>query len=389
MLKKSRFYLSAMLSALVLVSLLVTTNVKACDDEPQTLLSLYMNSDLVVLAKYTGNGEGKKVSEDEYGYSLEAARNLEITKIFKGQNDLKQTSFLMSDYFPAQPPTEEENAAIETDYHGTENYFDISKIKIGEQYIFFLTKNKETGDYQITDYGSGAKEVGGKLEVYEKSLSELADIAASKENQSAKLTEWIVKSIEEPITREDGISDLSESFYNLNNQEESANLNDQGPFVVNEDYGIYTVGVAGKLSQTQISRISAVLYPSLQEAWFAEKPRYANYAVGAILGGINKSRLATYAYSSLQGVGKEDLERRQVIMEFLISVIEDSNLSNIYYEYLEMENKIKEAGTAETPEAKKQMKIMLESKDAMLKNFDKRFKFMFERNFVKVEEPQV
>ena len=388
MLKKSRFYLSAMLSALVLVSLLVTSNIKACDDAPQTLLSLYMNSDLVVLAKYTGNGEGKKVSEDEYGYSLEAARNLEIAKIFKGQNDLKQTSFLMSDYFPAQPPTEE-NAAIETDYHAAENYFDISKIKIGEQYIFFLSKDKESGDYRITDYASGAKEVGGKLEVYEKSLSELAEIAASKENQYAKLTEWIVKSIEEPITREDGISDLSESFYNLNNQEDSANLNDKGPFVVNEDYGIYTVGVASKLSQTQISRISAVLYPSLQEAWFAEKPQYANYAVGAILGGFNKSRLAVYAHTSLQGVGKEDLERRQVIMEFMISVIDDSNLSSIYYEYLEMENKIKEAGIAETPEAKKQMKIMLESKDAMLKNFDKRFKFMFERNFVKVEEPQV
>lgn len=388
MFKKSRFYVSAILSALILVSLLVTSNVKACEDPPQTLLSLFMNSDLVVLAKYESNGEGKKVSEDEYGYSLEAERNLVISKVFKGQQDLPQVSFLYSDYVSTQTPTDSENVVVETDYHQVEDYFDISKIKIGKQYLFFLKKDAETGQYSVTDYASGAKDIDGNLKVYEKSLSDLSDIAAAKENQYEKLTEWIVKSIEEPLTRENAISDLSESFYNLNNQEEQPELKGKGPFVVNEGYGIYTVGVAAKLSPTQVSRISAALYPTLQEAWFAETPRYANYSVGAILGGFNKSRLATYAYSSLQGVDKEDLERRTVIMEFLTSVINDATLSTLYYDYLELENKIKDEGTIDTPEAKKQLKIMLVSKDTMLKNFDKRFKFMHERNFVKVEEPQ-
>jgi hypothetical protein len=388
MLKKSRFYISAMLTALVLVSLLITSNVKACEDAPQTLLSLFMNSDLVVLAKYEGNGESKKVSEDEYGYSLEANRNLAISKIFKGQNDLKRVSFLFSDYVSIPQPTDPANTAAETEHYETEDYFDVSKIKVGEQYLFFLSKDAETGEYRITDYSSGAKEVGGKLEVYEKSLTELASIAASEENRYAKLTEWIVKSIEEPITREDAISDLSESMYSLNNQEEQPELKDQGPFVVNEGYGIYTVGVAAKLSQTQISRVSAVLYPMLQEAWFAETPVYANYSVGTVLGGFNKSRLAVYAYTSLQSVAKDDLERRSIIMEFLTTTIEDQSFSDIYYKYVELEGKIKEAAN-ETPQEKQQMKIMLASKNTMLKNFEKRFKFMLERNFVKVEDPQV
>ena len=58
---------------------------------------------------------------------------------------------------------------------------------------------------------------------------------------------------------------------------------DKGPFVINDGYGIYTVGVAKNLTQTQKARVSAVLYPMLQEAWFAEKPQYANYQISAIL----------------------------------------------------------------------------------------------------------
>ena len=123
----------------------------------------------------------------------------------------------------------------------------------------------------------------------------------------------------------------------------------------------------------------------LQTAWFAETPEYANYNISAILGGINKSRLAVHAYNSLQMVGKEDVERKRVIMEFLTGVVADETLSKIYYDYSELEMKIEELKKETTPEAKKQLKAMTVSKDILLKDFDKRFKFMFGRNFVPVE----
>ena len=85
MLKKSRLYFSAMCAALVLVSLLLTSTARACEEEPPTLLTLYMNSDLVVLARYESNGESKKSFEDEYGYTLDTERKLSLTKIYKGQ----------------------------------------------------------------------------------------------------------------------------------------------------------------------------------------------------------------------------------------------------------------------------------------------------------------
>jgi hypothetical protein len=386
MLKKSRLYLSAIISALILVSLLVTTNVKACEEPPQTLLSLYMNSDLIVLAKYDSDGNSQKSYEDEYGYTLDVDRNLLITKVFKGQKGLETVSFTFSEYHsnPNQPLPEID--AEEYYHQQDEDYFDVTKIKIGDEYLFFLKKNSETGKYDVTDYVSGAKDVAGKLDIYEKNFEELKAIAETKENQYAKLTEWIVKSIEEPETRDDGISDLAESFYGISYQDEDPNFKDKGPFVINEGYGIYTVGVAKRLTQSQKSRISSALYPMLQEAWFAPKTEYANYGISVILGSFNKSRLAVHAYNMLQSVGKQDLERKRVIMEFLTGVVEDSNFSNIYYDYLELENKIKEENLKTTPEAKKQVKTMIESRNTLLKDFDKRFKFMYERNFVPVEE---
>ena len=384
MLRKSRLYFSVMCAALVLVSLLLTSSARACEEEPQTLLSLYMNSDLVVLARYESNGEAKKSFEDEYGYTLDTGRNLSLTKIFKGQKDLKTVSFMFSEYH-SNPNQNTQETDYEEEY-SHEDYFDVSKIKIGSEYLFFLSKDKETGQYNITDYVSGAKDLTGKSELYEKNLNELGEIAAAKENQSALLTEWIVKSIENPETRNDGIGDLAESFYGLSYQDEDPNFKGKGPFVVNDGYGVYTVGVAKNLTQTQKARVSAVLYPMLQEAWFAETPQYANYGISAILVGINKSRLAVHAYNSLQSVGKVDVERKEMIMSFLTETVGDETLSKLYYSYSELETKIGEAKKENTPEAKKQLKIMTVSREVLLKDFDKRFKFMFGRHFVPVEE---
>lgn len=390
MVRKSRLYLSVMCAALVLMSLLITSNARACEEPPQTLLSLYMNSDLIVLAKYENDGESKKSYEDEYGYTLETNRNLSLSKIFKGQTDLKSVSFIYSQYESKAQPNAETNSEVapveqEYDNHESENYFDLSKIKIGGEYLFFLKKDAETGNYNVTDYVSGVRDAGKNMAFYEKNFGELEKIAAAKENQHAILTEWIVKNVENSETRNDAIRDLSESFYGLNADSEDPIYKQAGPFVVNDGYGVYTVGVAKHLTQAQKARISAALYPVLQQAWFAETPQYADYGISAILGGINKSQLAIYAYNAMQSVGKDDIERRNMIMGFLIDTINDETLSKIYYDYSEVNYKIDEAKKLETPEAKLQVKTLTATKENLLKDFDKRFKFLNGRNFAPVE----
>lgn len=383
MLRKHRHYFYTVWAAAVLVSLLVTSGAKACEDAPQTLLSLYMNSDFVVLAKYESDGESKKSHEDEYGFTTDIERNLSLTKIYKGQRDLKTISFVFSEYQP-------KNADSQNDYETEEihdsAYFDVSKIKIGGEYLFFLTKDRETGNYTVTDYVSGVREIAGKSAVWENKLKQLEEIASAKENQYDLLTEWIVQNIENPEMREDGIQDLAESFYGLTYQEEDTNFKGKGPFVTVEGYSVYTVGVAKKLTQAQKARISTVLYPMLQEAWFAPEPQYLNYGISAILGGINKSRLALFAYNSLQSVAKTDAGRKRIIMEFLTDFLADETLSKIYYDYSELESKIDEMKNSDSAVARKQLKIMSASKESLLRNFDTRFKFLYGRHFVPVPE---
>ena len=181
MLRKSRLYFSAICAALLLISLLITSGARACEEPPQTLLALYMNSDLVILANYESNGEARKVNEDEYGYSMEADRNLSVVKVFKGQKDLKAVSFLFSEYHPKPSQTTSETESEEEYNHEAENYFDVSKIKIGGEYLFFLSKDKETGKYSVTDYVSGARDISGKSAFYEKNLGELEEISSAKE----------------------------------------------------------------------------------------------------------------------------------------------------------------------------------------------------------------
>jgi hypothetical protein len=372
-----------MLSALVLASLLMTANVKACEEAPQTFLSLYMNSDLVVLARFDSESEAKKANEDEYGYSLETERKLVFTKVFKGQKNLNSISFAYSQYVskPSQNTPETEETVPEY-----EEYFDISKIKIGGEYLFFLTKNKETGAYSVTDYTSGVKELDKNLALYEKNLGELEQIVAAKENQYELLTEWIVRSIEKKESRDDGIGDLAESFYGLTYQEEDEKFKGKGPFVVSEEgYGTYTVGVAKHLTQSQKDRVSAVLYQMLQEAWSGEKTQYVSHGISAILGGINKSRLAVYTYTAMQNGGKDDFERRRIIGEFLTDFLGDETFSTLHYDIAEIEGKIDEAKAVDTPQGKKLLKDLTLARNAKLKELDKRFQFLAERNFVPVE----
>lgn len=383
MLRASRLYFSAFLAALVLVSMLLTTNVKACEEPPQTLLALYMGSDLIVLARYESETAPVKTNEDEYGYSLETQRQLVFTKMYKGQTELKSVSISHADYVPKQT---QENPEPEEEIHEGEDYFNVSKIKMGGEYLFFLTQNKETGAYNVTDYVSGVRETGKNLSSLEKNLSELEQIASAKENQYELLTEWLVKSIEDRETREDAISDLSQSFYNLNYEEEDEKLKGKGPFITTEEgYGIYTVGVARHLTASQKERVAAVLYPMLQEAWFAEEAQYANYAISGVLGGINKSRLAVYTFNSMQSVAKTDFERKRIIREFLTETVNEEAFSNLSYEIAELEGKIEEAKAIKTPLGRKQLRDLNLAKELKVKEFEKRFKFLLGRNFAPVE----
>lgn len=367
-----------MLTALFSVSLLFSTNASACEEEPQTLLSVYMNSDLVVLAKYASNGKSVKTHEDEYGYSVDTPRNLLIKQVYKGLPNIKNVSFSYSDYV-----SKEKSDVPTEDNHGGEHYFDLSKIKLGNEYLFFMTKDKETGNYYVTDYVSGVKETKN-LAFYEQNINELKQIVAAKTNKYELLTEWIVKSIENEESREDGIADLSESFSGLAYQSEDPQFKGKGPFVTFEGYGIYTVGVAKYLTQAQKDRVSKVLYAKIQDAWSAKTPEYVYGGISSILSGIDKTKAILYASDALQKVEKSDVERRRVIMGFLNDSLGDETYSNIYYDIMEIEYKIEDAQKENAPQSEKTIKELNAAKEAKFVELEKRFNFLQNRKFATV-----
>jgi hypothetical protein len=377
MFKSSQKIFSAVLIAFLFIFLFITPNsTKACEEEPQSLLSLYLYSDLIVLAEIDSSNIIKREDESEYGYSVQIERNLKIIQILKGQPSLKNVSFVNYEFRENPNAQISSDEMMDIDHSFYDRYVDISKIKSGDKYLFFLTKDEENKNYVLTDYNSAIKDVSGKLDIYEKSVAELKAISESKEGQMERLAEWIVKSIEEPETRQDGISDLSESFYSLEYVEENADKQNK-PFVFDKTFTMYESKIAQTLSDSQKSRISGVLYPMLQEAWFSSKPQYVHYGTAVILGSFNKSRLAIYSYNMLKSVEKKDTERKQIIMGFLIDVVGDTDLSEIYYEFsrITSESDSKKAKTTEELKAYNALKV------DTLKKFDKRFEMMLYRNF--------
>ena len=382
MFKPSQKIFSAISIAFLFVFLFITPKAAtACEEAPQTLLSLYLTSDLIILADIDSSTIVKTEDESEYGTWMEVKRNLRIVKILKGQPGLEKVEFTNGE-FHANPnaPKYEDEEMLEMSHPYEDLYVDISKVKVGDRYLFFLTKNEETKGFELSDYRSGIKDVHGKMNIYEESIAELKAISNAKENQLDMLAEWLVKSIEEPETRQDALSDLSESFYAIEYAEETAEAVKDGekkPFAFDKTFYIYESGVAKRLTDSQKSRVSGALYPMLQEAWFAKKPTYAHYGIVAILGSFERSRLAVYSYNMLKSIDENDLERKQIVMSFIADVVNDKNLREIYYEFSDVVNKSR-SKEAKTPESLKAQNVL---KTDLLKKFDKRFGFVLYRNF--------
>lgn len=376
MLQNTRTKLFGIIVFALAFSVFLPKNVNACEEVPQTLLSLYMNSDLVVLANYESDGVSTRTDEDEYGYTVEVERNLRILRILKGSDGLESASFRSSNYFPANP----EDMMNEGHF---DSYFDVSQIKLGTEYLFFLTLDKETENYYITDYSSGVKDVRGNFDFYEKRILELESIIADRKNQFPRLTEWMVKLLEAEETRTDAIYDLSESFYAMEYAAE-ASVEPVDQFLTKENYYGSMAGISKNLTEAQKSRISAVLYPLLQESWFAAQPVFVDYGVSTILSRINRPRLAVFTYNILQSVDKRDFSRRNMIMSFLADSVQDEDFSQIYYDISDLENELSELLKLNDPVSKSSAKAKSAQLDKLLKDFDARFKLMHKRNFVPI-----
>lgn len=192
-----------LLSSILILPASASARTKRCPEPiPDSLLTLYMKSDLVVIASLESEKFLKTTQEYDYGLYYDVEKTLDIDETFKGKK-IDSAAMKVSEY-KAKKSEESEAMANEEDEHS---------LKIGEKALFFLVKDAESGYYDVAHYSAAIKQLNdADLNLYEKRIKELKSILAKDKDRHARLAEWLVRLIEEPATREEGVRDLLASF---------------------------------------------------------------------------------------------------------------------------------------------------------------------------------
>lgn len=208
--------------------------------EPETLLSLYRDSDGVYRARFTGQDESEpKPEKDDGQYSIaEVSRHFDVLTTHKGKNAEKVTVYddhyiynpvpeIALDEAAAEEPeqAEETPAAKNEDENAAEDEPeaevaeeevdepDSRELKSGDEVLLFVQKDKESGRIEVTAYNDGLKKLSREdMAVYEARIKELGPIFAAEKPDPQKITDWLIRCAEDPATRWEGTAELQRSF---------------------------------------------------------------------------------------------------------------------------------------------------------------------------------
>jgi hypothetical protein len=191
--------------------------------EPETLLSLYQNSDSIYIATFDKTVDGE-VTESTADYtSLKINKHFSISSTLKGESR-KFVAIEDTDYrykniteTPEVPEMDEESEDPEASV----------ELKPGDTLLLFLRDGEEEDDEeaspQLTDYRDGTKKLSmEEIGVYEARIKELNDIFSAKKVDEASIVAWLVRCAEDPVTRWEGTFELLQSFQSMEWREQAA-----------------------------------------------------------------------------------------------------------------------------------------------------------------------
>ena len=350
MFKRSRIFISAVLVVVLSVSALILSGplpARACpvDPPPQTLLTLYLRSNLIVVAEIASEKDGETINEYPDYVHLRVNRQLKVLSTLKGTPPADMV-FTKTEYRVKNKPqtdaSDDEEDAVYTPY----GYKGSWELLAGERYLFFFVKDPETGAYDLTDEVSGAKRLADRdLDVHLKRIKELQSIEKLKKNQLEAVTKWLIRCVEEPSTRWDGVFDLRRSFDALDYEEsERAEKSDaqesdeeasrEPEFKLDEDFNSRHSAIAKNLSESQKQRLSNIAFSELQQnPSLIEHNYYFYYSLPGLATRWDKTRLAMYAFGILQSVDPNDAEKTHAAMSYLSDIVDDDGLTEIVERY--------------------------------------------------------
>jgi len=292
---------------------------------PQSLFDLYQQSDMVAIARVGRS----TVAETEDG-SKQLKTALHITSQFKGE-DRRQVIPL---------------------YHWVDAYNPTS-FKQGDTLLVLLQRREsEEGErldgYEATGWGYGVKKFDdGALAVYRQRIEELTAIIQRGNPDPAEFVEWLVRCVEDPVTRQDGVRKLSDSLSLLESQRERENEAGSQPAEAEESAGQSEDDEESANEQSDNDneaedRESAQLAAALTEG---HKIRLANtlFSIAELseddmdLAGLvqkcGDERLAPYLISQLRRVADDAPGYAESLIQMIAWVINDEDLKRLTNEY--------------------------------------------------------
>ncbi len=185
--------------------------------EPETLLSLYQNSDAIYIATFDKTVDGE-ITEDTPDYSAHnIKKHFSISSALKGESR-KFVVLEDTDYKYKNTVQSSDESGDDEEYEDPESSL---RLKPGDTLLLFL-KNGEDGP-ALTDYRDGTKKLSmDHIGVYEARIRDLNAIFSSKKVNEARIVEWLVRCAEDPVTRWEGTFELLQSFKNLEWQKQTA-----------------------------------------------------------------------------------------------------------------------------------------------------------------------
>lgn len=189
--------------------------------DPETLLSLYQNSDAIYVATFDKVTRGE-VTDSNENYSVVA-----IQKHFTVSSALKGTSrkfFVVNDQeYEYKTVAAEPAAATSGDAEAAEEPQEelaeeeemeepADGLSGGDTVLLFVKDGTEEEGPTLTDFRDGVKPLSlDDLGVYEERIKELNSLFGKKKPSETQLLEWLIRCAENPATRWEGTFELLRS----------------------------------------------------------------------------------------------------------------------------------------------------------------------------------
>jgi hypothetical protein len=292
------------------------------DGGPQSLLDLYRHSDLVAIAQV---GQSTIAEKGERGRWLKTA--LRISSQLKGTNSRQVISL----------------------YHWVDDNDPII-FKRGDKLLVLLQHSEsEEGErpevYEPTGWGNSNKKLDdGALAIYRQRIEELTAIYQRGAPEPAELVEWLVRCVEDPVTREESVPALSNSLYLLTSQREQENeaksqsvegeessgesgdvdedSNEQSSDNAEDKWERENIDLAMALTPDHKSRLANVLFgiAELSEA---------DMKLVSLIEDLGEERLAPYLVSQLRRVADDAPRFAVSIIRMIAWIIKDEDLKRL------------------------------------------------------------